>query len=189
MCVGGGAKPPGAPEFPQEGCNPYWLGGAPSASPKRECVRVCSRWWALSEAETSPWGIRRPKTSVKQSCEEQLQEARVLPFRRASRWASVWSFPGPISGCLPTPTLSLAWPSLGESRLLFSLVLSPHSSARTPSLVRRSEALFLGARPGCLGGPREGAQVPEPSLTSPNTHGALGGWEVGGGRLAREGKS
>lgn len=53
----------------------------------------------------------------------------MLPFRRASRWASVWSFPGPISGCLPTPTLSLAWPSLGESRLLFSLVLSPQLSS------------------------------------------------------------
>lgn len=49
----------------------------------------------------------------------------MLPSFRVSRWASFWSFPEPISGCLPTPTLSLAWPSLGESHLLFPLVLLP----------------------------------------------------------------
>lgn len=62
----------------------------------------------------------------------------------------------------------------------------PSQFSSVLSLVKRCEVLFLGARPGCLGGPREGAQGPEPPLTAPR---GLGGWEVGGGRLAREGKS
>lgn len=49
----------------------------------------------------------------------------MLPSLGASRWASFWSFPGLNSGCLPTPTLSLPWPSLEESHLLFPLVLLP----------------------------------------------------------------
>lgn len=57
----------------------------------------------------------------------------------AGRWASFWSFPGPISGCLPTPTLSLAWPSLGESHLL-----SPPPSHAPPTPPQLSSSPLSG---------------------------------------------
>lgn len=138
-------------------------------------------------------------TSVRQSCGEQLQEAKVLLSLRASRpvgfllvlsGAHLWLSPHPHT------VLSLALAGGIPSPLPPSL--APPSSARTPSLVRRSEAHFLGSRPCCLGGPREGAQDPEPSLMPPphtharaytHTQRGQGGWEVGGGWLAREGKS
>lgn len=110
----------------------------------------------------------------------------MLPSLCTLRWASFWSFPRPISDCLPTPTLSLAWPSLGESHLLSPQSAPPPPSVQAPSLEGRSKALFWGARPVCLGGLWKGVQGPEPRLTVPW---GLGGWEVGGGRLAREGKS
>lgn len=104
----------------------------------------------------------------------------------AGRWASFWSFPGPISGCLPTPTLSLAWPSLGESHLLSPppvMLPPPHpSSARAPSLARRSKALFFG-RTSCLPrwAQRGGCRAQSHRSWSPRAW-AGGRWAEGGWR-------
>lgn len=181
MSVGGGAKPPGASRLPQVGCSPSWLGGAPSASHKcwGGVHKGMSSIVTSSKTKTSPLGMRRHTTTVRQSCGEQFPETRVLPSLCASRWTFFWSFPGPISGCLPTPTLSLAWPSLGESHLPPPTSCSPPSQLEPPSLARRSKALFLGARPVCLGGPRKGGAEPRASA-----HGPPGPGRVGGGRRA-----
>lgn len=112
----------------------------------------------------------------------------MLPSLCALGWASFWSFPRPISNCLSTPTLSLAWPSLGESHLFSPQVMSPPTPAQLePPLWRGGLRRSSGVRAlSASVGPGRGVQGPEPPLTVPW---GLGGWEVGGGRLAREGKS
>lgn len=171
----------------------YWLGEAPSASPKWECVKVCPRWGSLSKAETSPLGRGDPRQVSGKAVENNFRRQGCFLPSEPAGGLPFGPFLGPFKLSLhPHTVLSLALTGGIPSPLPLSP--APLSSARTPSLVSRSEALFLGARPGCLGGSREGAQDPEPSLTPPppstppHTRG-LGGWEVGGGRLAREGKS
>lgn len=45
-------------------------------------------------------------------------QERVLPYP-GGQWASFWPLPGPYSGGLPSPMLSLAWLLLGD---LYSLL-------------------------------------------------------------------